>query len=120
VLLKDTKGLHARMAVAVAPGSVKTGYVVFTVTNDGTIDHEVVVLKLAKGQTYKDLKVQTVDRQPNRVNESAKVGETGNPPLKPHETRSFAVHDMTAGSYAIVCNISGHYALGMAAPFVVT
>ena len=54
------------------------------------------------------------------MSEDASVGETGDPALKPGETRSFTVNNMAAGRYALVCNIAKHYGLGMRTPFVVT
>ena len=48
------------------------------------------------------------------------IAETGDPNLKPGETRSFTAKNVTAGNYALVCNIAKHYGLGMRAPFTVT
>ncbi len=123
VVVTDTKGLDAAtMSLKATPDTVKAGAVTFTVTNNGTIDHEVVVLKLAAGESATGLKITTWDGEANRVSESSSVGETGDPPLKPGETRSFTVpaDKMTAGNYALVCNIAKHYSLGMKAPFTVT
>jgi uncharacterized cupredoxin-like copper-binding protein len=55
----------------------------------------------------------------NKVNEEANVGETGDPNLKPGDTRTFSIKDMTPGPYVIVCNLAGHYGKGMRAPFMV-
>ena len=118
VVVSDTKGLSASMTLVATPASAPAGNVTFTVKNTGTIDHEVVVLKTTTA--FDKLPITTFDNEPNRVDESSSVGETGDPPLKPGETRSFTVKDMAAGSYALVCNISKHYGLGMRAPFQVT
>ena len=120
VTVSDTQGLNAKMTLVAAPATAKAGNVTFTVTNKGTIDHEVVVLKLSGTETFSGLPITTVDGESDRVNEDANVGETGDPALKPGETRSFTVKNMAAGRYALVCNISKHYGLGMRAPFVVT
>jgi uncharacterized cupredoxin-like copper-binding protein len=118
VVVSDAKGLAARMTLVVSPASVSSGVVSFTVKNTGTIDHEVVVLKTS--MAFDKLPITTFDNEPNRVDESSSVGETGDPPLKPGETRTFTVKSMAAGNYALVCNISKHYGLGMRAPFKVT
>jgi uncharacterized cupredoxin-like copper-binding protein len=55
----------------------------------------------------------------DKVSEDANIGETGDPNLKPGETRSFTIKNMTPGSYVIVCNLAGHYAKGMRAPLTV-
>ena len=56
----------------------------------------------------------------NKVSEDANIGETGDPNLKPGDTRTFTIKNMTVGSYVIVCNIAEHYGAGMRAPFTVT
>ena len=116
VVVGDTKGLDGPMTMTVTPGSVAAGDVTFTVKNTGTIDHEVVVLKT---DTAYD-KLEVGKTEPDKVDESASVGETGDPALKPGETRSFTVKAMNAGKYVLVCNIAKHYAMGMRAPFTVT
>jgi uncharacterized cupredoxin-like copper-binding protein len=118
VVVGDTKGLAGPMTLVVSPASVKAGDVTFTVKNTGTINHEVVVLKT--NTAYNELPITGFEGEPNRVSEASKVDETGDPPLKPGETRSFTVKNMAAGNYALVCNIAKHYGLGMRAPFKVT
>jgi uncharacterized cupredoxin-like copper-binding protein len=112
----DTQGLNGPMTMTVAPPSVAAGKVTFTVKNSGTIDHEAVVLKT--DTAFDQLPITGFQGEPNRVDEASKVGESGDPPLKPGETRSFTV-DLTAGKYAVVCNIAGHYKMGMRAAFTV-
>jgi uncharacterized cupredoxin-like copper-binding protein len=55
----------------------------------------------------------------DKVDESTSVGETGDPNLKPGETRTFTIKDMTAGNYVLVCNVAKHYQMGMRAAFKV-
>jgi uncharacterized cupredoxin-like copper-binding protein len=116
VVVGDTKGLDGPMTLTATPDSLPAGDVTFTVKNTGTIDHEVVVLKT--DTAFDQLAVGK--SEPDKVDESASVGETGDPALKPGETRSFTVKAMTAGKYVLVCNIAKHYAMGMRAPFTVT
>ncbi len=54
----------------------------------------------------------------NKVDEANNVGETGDPNLKPGETRTFTLN-LAAGHYVLVCNLAGHYQMGMRAPFTV-
>ena len=56
----------------------------------------------------------------DKVDEATNIGETGDPNLQPGDTRTFTIKHMTAGNYAIVCNIAQHYGKGMTAPFTVT
>ena len=88
----------------------------FTVKNTGTIEHEVVVLKT--DTAFDQLVVG--DSEPDKIDESSSVGETGDPGLQPGETRSFTVTGLTPGKYVLVCNIAKHYALGMRAAFTVS
>jgi uncharacterized cupredoxin-like copper-binding protein len=94
--------------------SVKAGHVTFVVTNNGKKDHEVVVLK-----TDTPFDQLAIDPATNKVSEDGNVGETGEPDMKPGDTRTFEV-DLTAGNYALVCNIEKHYGMGMRAAFTVT
>jgi uncharacterized cupredoxin-like copper-binding protein len=116
VVVSDAKGLDGPMTLTATPDSVPAGDVTFTVKNEGTIDHEVVVLKT--DTPYDQLPVGA--SEPDRVDETNNVGETGEPDVKPGETRSFTVNAMSAGKYVLVCNIAKHYAMGMRAPFTVT
>ena len=125
VVVSDTKGLGGKMTVVATPASVKAGDVTFVVKNTGTIDHEVIVLKTTV--PYNKIPVADTGDPPapvttgaNKVDETNNIGETGNPNLKPGESRSFTIKNMTAGTYALVCNIAQHYAKGMRAPFTVT
>jgi uncharacterized cupredoxin-like copper-binding protein len=124
VTLGDTNGLNGMMTMTVAPQSVPAGNVTFTVKNNGTIDHEMVVLKT--DTPFDQLPVTFGGDPPakvssggDKVDESTSVGETGDPNVKPGETRTFTVKDMAAGNYVLVCNIAKHYGMGMRAPFKV-
>ena len=55
----------------------------------------------------------------DKVSEDTNIGETGDPDLEPGGTRTFTIKNMTAGDYAIVCNIADHYGKGMRAPFTI-
>jgi uncharacterized cupredoxin-like copper-binding protein len=126
VVVKDTSGLNGPMTMVVTPGDALAGDVTFVVKNTGTIEHEMLVVKLAAGQTADKLPVVDSGDPPvsvasgaDKVDEASKVGETGDPNLGPGESRTFTVTGMTAGNYALVCNIAKHYQMGMYAPLTV-
>ena len=116
VTVSDTKGTDGPMTLTATPASTSSGDVTFTVKNTGTVEHEVVVLKT---DTAAD-QLKVGGDEPDKVDESASVGETGDPGLKPGESRSFTVKNMAAGNYVLVCNIAKHYALGMRSAFKVS
>ena len=127
IVVTDTKGLNGPMTMTVTPSTVPPGDVTFVVKNSGTIDHEAVVLKLDSGQTWDQLPVTFGGDPPvkvttgaNKVDEANNIGETGDPNLKPGTSRTFVIKNMTTGNYAVVCNIAGHYAMGMRAPLTVS
>jgi uncharacterized cupredoxin-like copper-binding protein len=127
VVVGDTSGLNGPMTLTATPNTTKAGDVTFVVKNTGTIEHEVIVEKLGSGQSWDKLPVvdsgdppSSVASGADKVDESGSVGETGDPNLKPGDTRTFTVDGMTAGQYALVCNIAQHYSMGMRAPFTVS
>lgn len=108
----DTAGLSGAMTMTVSPTSAPAGKVKFVVTNSGTILHEFVVLKLKGTKTYDKLVVKK-----NKVSESTTVGEVGHVPKGKSKSKTLT---LKKGNYALVCNISKHYGLGMRAGFTVT
>lgn len=112
IVVNDTQGLNGPMTMKVSPESAKAGKVTFVVKNTGTIVHEVVVLQLSSGQTWDKLPVTE-----DKVSEDTSKGESGD--VEAGATATFDLN-LDAGSYALVCNVEKHYAMGMRAPFVVT
>jgi uncharacterized cupredoxin-like copper-binding protein len=114
IVVGDTSGLSGDMTMTVDPATAPAGKVKFVVKNDGTILHEMVVLKLKTGTTYDQL---VVNPKTNKVSEATTVGEVGNVP----KGKSKAVTlTLKKGDYALVCNIAKHYGLGMRAEFTVS
>ncbi|HWS46603.1 MAG TPA: hypothetical protein VN636_12135 [Acidimicrobiia bacterium] len=127
VTVSDTKGLGGPMTLTATPSSAPAGNITFVVKNAGTIDHEVLLIKLESGQVYNTIPITDAGDPPakvksgaDKIDEANNIAETGDPNLKPGETRSFTAKNVTAGNYALVCNIAKHYGLGMRAPFTVT
>lgn len=96
----------------VDPTSVKAGKVTFTFTNNGTRQHEMIVLK-----TDEKADALVVDTATNKVSEDASVGEISETDKGKVVTKTF---DLAAGNYVLVCNIEKHYGQGMFAAFTVT
>ena len=124
VALGDTKGLNGPMTVVPSTATAPAGDVTFVVKNIGTIEHELVVLKT---DTPFD-KIPIVDSGDppvsvasgaDKIDEADNVAETGDPNLKPGDTRTFTASGLAPGHYVLVCNIAKHYGLGMRAEFTV-
>jgi uncharacterized cupredoxin-like copper-binding protein len=124
VTVSDTNGAGGPMTLTVSPATAPAGDVTFVVENTGTILHEAIVLKT--DVPYDKLPINNGGDPPapvatgaDKVGEEHNIGETGNPNLKPGDSRTFTIKNMTAGNYAIVCNLAGHYGKGMRAPFTI-
>ncbi len=103
-----------QMAIKLDKSEVPAGEVTFQVANvAANTPHEMVVIKLDKpGETL------TVDPAKNRVDEKAltSMGEVSD--LKAGKTGQLTVK-LAPGAYELICNIKGHVAAGMVAPFTV-
>ena len=101
--------------------TVAHGSVSFLVTNNGSIDHELVVLPLADGQTGN----RTVGAD-NKIDEAGSLGEASrtNGAGAGDGIRSgssgWVTLALPPGHYELVCNLAGHYAAGMYAELTVT
>lgn len=97
--------------IAVNVPSVKVGTIKIGVRNLGTMEHSFQVLKtdLAPDKL-------PVDGASAKAKEDGKVGEIASIPAG----KSAAVTvDLTPGKYVFICNIAGHYQLGMHTGFTV-
>ncbi len=124
VTLGDSKGLGGPMTLTVSPATVPAGDVTFVVKNTGTIDHEAIVLKTNVAYnklpvTYGGDPPAPVKTGADKVGEDTNIGETGDPNLKPGDTRTFTIKNLTPGNYDIVCNLARHYGKGMRAPLMI-
>ena len=108
----DTSGVNGPMTMTVTPVSAPAGKVKFTVTNNGTILHEMVVLKT--NTAYDAL---PVNPKTHKVSEAKSVGEIGNVPKGKTKSKTLT---LKKGKYVLVCNIAKHYDMGMRAAFTVT
>jgi uncharacterized cupredoxin-like copper-binding protein len=88
------------MAISVKPAVVAAGRVTFVVRNTGTIEHEMVVVRGAK-----KLKVKGFEAE-----ETVSPGEVEG--VKPDKAKRLTLN-LKPGKYLLICNIPGHYMLGM-------
>ncbi|MEO8424575.1 MAG: sulfocyanin-like copper-binding protein, partial [Actinomycetota bacterium] len=117
VTLGETDATH--MFIDLAQPYAQEGPVTFVVTNTGKETHEFVVLQTETPAGA--LPIVSFEGEPNRIDEDAtgvtNLGETGD--MQPGTTMSLTI-DMAPGHYAAVCNLQGHYAMGMHQDFWVT
>ncbi len=114
--------------------SVPAGNVKFEATNDGLIEHELLVLKFSVTDTapgnipQNDSPRELIEEEsgetayivsPDGTRIGQIIGE-----IEPEDLQSGQVNDVTfdleAGDYALLCNIETHYELGMWSAFTVT
>jgi uncharacterized cupredoxin-like copper-binding protein len=91
-------------SVKLSSGTVPAGTVKLHVTDAGTMQHELVVLKTSKqaGELGK--------AGQSRIAETGHVGEVGN--LDAGKSGDVTLH-LKPGHYSLVCNLPGHYIAGM-------
>lgn len=97
--------------------TVSAGPITFVVSDAGTITHEFVVIR--SDTPAADFPIGSFEGEKNRINEDTvgtNVGETGD--MEAGGTQSLNL-DLRPGHYAFVCNLPGHYGLGMHIDFTV-
>jgi len=102
------------MSVTASASTVPAGAVSFRVWNAGSIVHEMVVLRLAAGGAG----TRPVG-QDGRVSEDGSLGEASascaggaGDGIAPGAL-SWVTIDLAPGRYELICNLPGHYAMGM-------
>ena len=101
-------GEASEYAMTPEPAEISAGTVTFEVANEGTLVHEMVVIKTDKGAANLGTD--------GEADESGTVGEV--PDLPAGESKTLVL-DLDAGKYALVCNVPGHYENHMFADFTV-
>ena len=103
------------MGLRVDHATVPHGTVSFLVTNDGSIDHEMVVLPLAASQTAG---ARTVGGD-GKIDEAGSLGEASKTNgagagdgIAPGASGWVTV-TLAPGQYELVCNLANHYSAGM-------
>src|SRR5437867_10342510 len=97
--------------ITVTVPSVKAGKIKIGVRNVGTMEHSFQVLKtdLAPDKL-------AIDGASAKASEDGKVGEI---PSIPAGKSAAVTLDLTPGKYVFICNVAGHYQLGMHTGFTV-
>ncbi len=100
-------------AVSVDPESVPAGEVTFEITNNGTVQHEFLVVKtdIADGEIPVD-----GDHFSESLEGIDVIDEIGEFDMGTTESLTLTLE---AGKYQLVCNIPAHYTAGMHTAFVV-
>jgi len=92
------------------PHKLATGHHTVGLTNNGKEGHEIVMFRTTLAADNLPL------NSDGDVNEEApqltSVGDSGDA-LPPGQTKSFTTSDLQPGHYVAVCNLPGHYKLGM-------
>ncbi len=102
-----TMGSPEEYSMVPEPAEIPSGALTFAIVNDGTIEHEMVVIKTDKGAAN----LTTGD-------EADETGAVDEITLAAGESGDLKV-DLEPGNYALVCNLPGHYSNGMYADFTV-
>jgi uncharacterized cupredoxin-like copper-binding protein len=103
------------MSLMPSATSAPAGTITFVVTNNGTREHEFVVLKTDIPAA--ELPVMSNDRIDEEGDGVENVGEIGS--VKAGETKTLEL-DLEAGHYDLICNLVGHVRMGMVSNFDVT
>ena len=118
VLVTEGEADASHMFIDLSSPSAGAGTVHFIVTNAGKEKHEFVVLQTKTAAS--DFRVGSFEGENDRINEDTSgtnVGETGD--MQPGQTKTLTI-SLKAGHYAVVCNLPGHYRMGMHQDFTVT
>ena len=109
----DISGSVSEWTVETDATTAKAGDVVFTVTNEGTIGHEFLVVKtdIAPGEIPLD-----GDHFAEPTDGLEVIDESGEFAKDTTETLTL---NLDAGSYQLVCNLPDHYSAGMHMSFTV-
>lgn len=92
--------------------SAPAGKIRFKVTNAGTMNHELIVIRTNRAPG--DLPVRG-----SQASEKGAVGEIEEDELGPGDTRSLTLR-LKRGKYVLICNVPDHYQNGQYLRFIVT
>jgi len=118
----NTMMRRGSMALIADHASVPHGTVSFFVTNDGSINHEMVVLPLADSQAAGTRPIAgdaKVDETESRGEASKTNGEGAGEGIVPGASGWMTI-TLAPGHYELVCNLAGHYRSGMFTELTVT
>jgi uncharacterized cupredoxin-like copper-binding protein len=102
--------------------TVPHGIVTFTVTNAGSVKHEMVILPLAASETVgaRPFDGEAKIDEMGSLGEASKSGGNGSGDgIEPGASGRVTVN-LAPGQYELVCNLMGHYVSGMYSRLTVT
>jgi uncharacterized cupredoxin-like copper-binding protein len=108
----------SQMFIKLSSNTAPSGKVTFYVHNEGNSTHEFVVVQTDTPAA--NFPIASFEGESDRIDEDtagANVGETGD--LKPGATKTLVI-TLAPGHYAVLCNLPGHYRMGMHQDFQVT
>jgi uncharacterized cupredoxin-like copper-binding protein len=94
--------------VTASPSSTQDGRVTFNVRNTGDIEHELIVIKTSR----------RANNLPLRNGRASERGARGEVHVDAGDRERLSVR-LSAGHYALICNIGQHYRAGMRRDFTV-
>ena len=103
------EGTPSAFSLTTSRAVVPAGRVTFEVKNAGSIVHEVAVIRTSR-------KAAALPGPRTKVSETGMIGESGD--VVGHGSRRFTLI-LSPGHYALICNLTGHYAGGMHADLTV-
>ena len=115
VMKNDVTGEVKDFAIGIDAGGAKSGDVRFSITNNGAVAHEFLVVKT---EIEAGMIPLTEEKKFSEDNPDLTVIDEI-PEWEPGETKTLTVK-LDPGNYQIVCNIVDHYKAGMWLPFIVT
>jgi len=101
-------------AITLSTTAIKAGKVHFEVKNEGAMVHELVLFKTSLAADALPIKDGKVDEEASSLEHIDPEAED----IASGTTKSLDA-DLSPGSYVAVCNVPGHYQLGMHTPFTV-
>src|SRR6266536_2512525 len=118
VVVSEGESSPTEMFIQLSANQAPAGRVTFFVTNAGKQTHEFVVLQTDTPAA--NFPLTGFEGETDRFNEDTvgvNVGETGDVPAGESKTLALT---LAPGHYALVCNLPGHYRMGMHQDFTVT
>ncbi len=109
--ITDVEVALAEFSVAPAAPSARAGGVRFRATNTGTAPHELAVVRTELAPDALPVSGPAVDE--------TQVEVVGRVDLLPAGEAGEATFNLASGPYVLICNVPGHYALGMRTAFTV-
>lgn len=102
-------------SINMTPASITAGSITVEATNTGAMEHELVFIKTDTAEDSLPM-----DANGDEADEAAAGPSPGEiEQLEPGKMKR-ATLELTTGTYVVICNITGHYKLGMHATLHVT